>query len=128
MHKVMIYYIMSDISYIDKAAMTDDVLVAIVGKFIKHHRILQQKTQSAVAEAADISRSTLSLLERGENVSLSTLIQVLRVLDLLYILDVFDVHDEISPIAYAKMKKYTQRQRVSVAKEPTPPYKTNLGW
>ena len=118
---------MNDISYKNKAAMNDDALGAIIGKFVKHHRILQQKTQSAIAEAAVISRSTLSLLERGENVSLSTLIQVLRVLDLLYILDVFDIYDEISPIAYAKMKRI-QRKRVSTLQEPEPLYKTNLGW
>jgi transcriptional regulator with XRE-family HTH domain len=65
-----------------------------------------------VASAAGISRSTLSLLERGEKVALSSLIKVLRVLDLLYIMDVFKVKDEISPIQYAKLlKKKRKRAR-----------------
>jgi len=121
---------MSDKSYSSKYAMTDDLLCSLVGNFIKHHRIQQNKSQNEVSKAAGISRSTLSLLERGQSVSLTTLIQILRVLNLLYILDTFEVSDDISPIAYAKLKKYSlPRQRASVAREPEVPYeKTNLGW
>jgi len=52
----------------------------------------------------------LSLLERGEKVTLSSLIQVLRVLELLYIMDIFKISNEISPIEYAKLQK-NKRQR-----------------
>jgi len=90
--------------------MSDKALIETIGTFIQHHRLNQNKSQNEVAKAADISRSTLSLLERGEKVSLSSLMQVLRVLDLLYVMDVFKVSDEISPIAYAKLQK-NRRQR-----------------
>lgn len=96
---------MNDISDINWISMSDKELSETIGKFIKHHRLNRNKTQKVVSAAAGISRSTLSLLERGENVTLSSLIQVLRVLDLLYIMDVFQVKDEISPIEYAKLKK-----------------------
>lgn len=121
---------MNDISYNDKYAMTDDKLCALIGNFIKHHRLRKNRSQGDVAKAAGISRSTLSLLERGQSVSLTTLIQILRVLNLLYVLDEFEVSDDISPIAYAKLKKkYKTPQRASMAKEPEVPYeKTNLGW
>jgi len=86
-------------------SMNDKALCETIGKFIKHHRLNQNKTQETVSVAAGISRSTLSLLERGKIVTLGSLMQVLRVLDLLYIMDVFKVMDEISPIEYAKLSK-----------------------
>ncbi|MDF1575698.1 MAG: helix-turn-helix transcriptional regulator [Bacteroidales bacterium] len=85
--------------------MSDKAFMKTIGTFIQHHRLNQNRSQNEVAVAAGISRSTLSLLERGENVSLSSLIQVLRILDLLYIMDVFSVREEISPVEYAKLQK-----------------------
>jgi transcriptional regulator with XRE-family HTH domain len=63
-----------------------------------------------VAEAAGISRSTLSLLERGETVTLATLIQVLRVLDQLQVMEAFDVQQSISPMALAKAEKEKRKR------------------
>jgi transcriptional regulator with XRE-family HTH domain len=45
--------------------MTDTALSKVISAFVKHHRLLQNKTQEDVAAAAGISRSTLSLLEKG---------------------------------------------------------------
>jgi transcriptional regulator with XRE-family HTH domain len=101
---------MNENSYIDWVSMSDKALCETIGNFIKHHRLNQNKTQDDISVAAGISRSTLSLLERGEKVALSSLIQVLRVLDLLHIMDVFRVSNEISPIEYVKLQK-NKRQR-----------------
>jgi len=104
---------MNDISYNTYTSMSDAALGALIGTFVKHQRLQQNKTQKEVSKAAGISRSTLSLLERGETVTISTLIQVLRVLDLLHIMEAFKVPDaiqEISPLAYAKLQK-NKRQR-----------------
>ncbi len=60
---------MSDYPYIDWPSMTDKSLTETIGRFAKHHRLNQNKTQSDVAKAAGISRSTLSLLERGEKIA-----------------------------------------------------------
>lgn len=90
--------------------MTDKSLLITIGKFIRHHRLEQNRSQSAVAKAAGISRSTLSLLERGENISLSSLLQILRILDLLHVMNTFEVQQEVSPVEYAKLQK-TRRQR-----------------
>ncbi len=76
-----------------------------IGKFIQSNRLNQNRSQNQVSIEAGISRSTLSLLERGEKVRIDTLIQVLRVLDLLYIMDIFKVQDQISPIEYTKLQK-----------------------
>jgi transcriptional regulator with XRE-family HTH domain len=96
---------MNDKSYIKWPSMSDKALMGTIGAFIQHHRLNQNRSQSDVAESAGISRSTLSILERGEKVSLASLLQVLRVLDLLHIMDVFQVKNEISPLEYARLQK-----------------------
>lgn len=108
--------------------MTDKALSKLIGKFVKHHRLQQNKTQNVIATEAGISRSTLSLLERGEKVNLSTLIQVLRILDLLDLMEVFEVNETISPIAYAKLKK-KQRKKASPQQKNIDKSKTeDIGW
>lgn len=94
---------MSDNSYINWDAQSDLAISQIIGDYIKQHRLNQNKTQDELATAAGISRSTLSLLERGKKVNLSTLIQVLRVLGLLYALKSFIIPKQISPMLLAEM-------------------------
>lgn len=103
---------MTDISYKNWNSMSDNAIVQQIGAFVKHHRMEQNKTQDILANAAGISRSTLSLLERGETVTLATLIQVLRVLDVLHIMDAFVIQQTISPLALAKIEK-DKRKRAS---------------
>jgi transcriptional regulator with XRE-family HTH domain len=107
---------MTEISYNNWFSMSDKALASHIGAFVKHHRMEQNKTQEALANAAGISRSTLSLLERGETVTLATLIQVLRVLDQLNVLDVFTIQQTISPLALAKLEK-KKRKRASGNKD-----------
>jgi transcriptional regulator with XRE-family HTH domain len=109
---------MNDKSFTDSVSMTDRALAELIGHFIKHHRMAQNKTQQALANASGISRSTLSLLERGESVTVATLIQVLRILDKLDVLHGFEVIETISPLALAEWQR-KKRQRVSSkAKKP----------
>jgi transcriptional regulator with XRE-family HTH domain len=84
----------------------------------------QNKTQQSLAHAAGISRSTLSLLEKGETVTLQTLIQVLRTLDQLYVLDVFSVQTLMSPMLLAKME--LKKQKRARSKDSTS--STNSTW
>ncbi|MDZ7773081.1 MAG: helix-turn-helix transcriptional regulator [Balneolaceae bacterium] len=90
--------------------MSDMALIQQIGSYIKHHRLQQNRTQHEVAKAAGISRSTLSLLERGEAVTLLTFIQIIRVLDLLHLMDAFEVSQRPSPIELAKQER-RKRQR-----------------
>ena len=110
---------MTDISYKNWSSMSDMALTEQIGAFVKHHRMAQNKTQDVLATAAGMSRSTVSLLERGEMVTLATLIQVLRVLDQLHVMEVFTVPQTISPLVLAKMEQ-DQRKRASGKKEETP--------
>ena len=107
---------MTDKSFTNWSSMSDKALAKHIGAFIRHHRMEQNKTQDVLATEAGISRSTLSLLERGEAVTLATLIQVLRVLDQLQVVGAFDVQESISPLALAKLQK-EKRKRASGKQE-----------
>ncbi|HLW06794.1 MAG TPA: helix-turn-helix domain-containing protein [Marinilabiliaceae bacterium] len=112
---------------IEWVQMTDVAIVAQIGQYIKQTRIKQHKTQAQLAEAAGLNRWTISQIENGESVTLTSLIQLLRALDTLHVLDKFIIQDELSPLAYAKLKKQQQKERVrnkSTKKED----KKDLGW
>lgn len=96
----------------DYRDLSDLAILKMIGLFIKKKRMALNKTQGQLAEEAGMSRSTLSLLERGEKVQLLTLIQALRILDELHLLEAFEVRQQISPIEYIKLQKKYDRQRV----------------
>jgi len=99
-----------DISSNNWLAMSDGALVEIIGAFVKHHRLLQNKTQQQLAIEAGINRSTITQIEKGEKITLQSLLQVLRVLNLLYIMEVFKVQEQLSPLQLAKLEQ-NKRQR-----------------
>ena len=109
---------MNDLSYINLSSMSDEAISKNIGAFIKHQRMEQRKTQDEVSKEAGISRSTLSLLERGNTVTVATLIQILRVLEQLQVLRSFEVKKELSPLQLAK-EQAKQRYRVRKKKGPT---------
>ena len=114
---------MSDISNINM--LSDKAVLQNIGNFVQQIRIRQKQTQKELANDAAISRSTLSLMERGENISLLNLIKVLRILDALYVLKNFQLSEEISPLQLAKGENKT-RQRAS--KRNNNQDKEDLGW
>ncbi|ASB49615.1 helix-turn-helix domain-containing protein [Alkalitalea saponilacus] len=112
---------MTDKSFDAWNSMSDKALADHIGSFVRHHRMEMNKTQDELATAAGISRSTLSLLERGETVTVTTLLQVLRVLDQLQVLSAFEVRETLSPLALAKLQKEKrQRARGSSKKKANP--------
>jgi transcriptional regulator with XRE-family HTH domain len=97
--------------------MSDGAILAHIGRFVKHTRSNQNKTQAQLAEIAGINRWTVSQIENGEPITLSSLIQILRALDCLYVLQAFEYSDEISPIEYAKLKLQQSKTRVRNKKQ-----------
>lgn len=95
---------MTDITY-NIQASSDAVLIKNLGHFIRHQRLIQNKSQAELAREAGIVRSTLSLFENGQNTSLLVFIQLLRSLKLLHMLSIFEVKQEISPIELAKLEQ-----------------------
>lgn len=118
---------MSDNSYINWSAMSDAAITQAIGKYVKQQRVEQNRTQSELAKDAGISRSTLSLLERGEPVMLFTLLQVLRILDSLHVLNAFNVQPKISPMLVAEAQQKYARSRVRKKKSNVPP-KNESSW
>lgn len=107
-------------------SMTDASIVQTIGQFVKQKRLQANKTQGQLAKEAGLNPYTISQLENGVGVTLSTLVQLLRALDVLYILDAFQEKEEISPIQYAKMQK-SKRRRAS-NKSNTDTSNNDIGW
>jgi transcriptional regulator with XRE-family HTH domain len=93
-------------------SMSDKSIISIIGEYIKHQRLIQNKTQANIAEVAGINRWTMSKIENGEPISLTSLIQILRALNLLDLLNVFKIQSQLSPLELAKLEKQ-KRQRAS---------------
>ena len=117
---------MNDIPHNSWSEMSDNALLKKIGSYIQSQRLNQNKSQTEVANTAGISRSTLSLLERGEIVRMDSFIRVLRVLDLLHVMDAFTVQEQISPLEYAKLKKKKRKQ--ASPKKSNNTTQEDLGW
>ena len=112
---------MTEKTYINVQAESDSALMKRLGSFIKHHRVSQNKSQTQLAKEAGIVRSTLSLIENGENTSMLVFIQLLRALKLLYLLQQFEIVQELSPLQLAKLeqsKKTRARKRIAESNNP----------
>ncbi len=97
-------------------SMSDKSIVSIIGEYIKHQRLIQNKTQANIAKIAGINRWTMSKIENGEPISLTSLIQILRALNLIDLFDVFKIQSQLSPLELAKLEK-RKRQRASTDNE-----------
>lgn len=111
---------------IDWVQMSDVAIAKQIGSYLKQVRLQQNKTQAQLADVAGLNRWTISQIENGESITLTSLIQILRALDSLHVLKAFEVSDEISPLEYAKLKKQ-QKQRARNKTTHTPD-KEELGW
>lgn len=110
-----------DIINMNWNAMSDSAILKVLGEFIKHHRLEQNKSQSQLAEEAGINRSTLSEFENGQRSNTITLIQLLRALDKLYILKSFQVQNQPSPIQLAKLEQKKRKRaskNINTGKQP----------
>lgn len=122
---------MTDYSYDSLENRDDDSLLRVLGRFVQHHRLQQNKTQESVAKEAGISRSTLSLLEQGERVALITFIRVLRTLNLLHMLEGFQISKRLSPIEEMLiLKEKATKYRASNRKSNNSDWEINedIGW
>lgn len=97
-------------------SMSDKSIISFIGEYIKHQRLIQNKTQAKIAEIAGINRWTLSKIENGEPISLLSLIQILRALNRLEVLGTFQIQTQISPLDLAKKEKQ-KRQRSSSSRD-----------
>ncbi len=96
-------------------AMSDIAILGLMGSFIKHHRLKQNKTQIQLATDAGINRSTLVDFEQGKRSNTLTLIQLLRALNLMHVFEGFQIQYQQSPLQLAKLQAQ-ERKRAYVSK------------
>lgn len=103
--------------------MTDKTIVNHLCLQLRQLRLDQNMTQDQLAERSGLGRATISRIEKGQSVSLLTLIQMLRALNRLDLLDAFhQVSPEISPLRLLMEQKPRYRasgKRSSDDKEPS---------
>lgn len=101
----------------DIYGLTDNMILSKIGESIRRQRLDYNISQKELAASACVSISSVAAIERGESVSLKTLIPLLRTLNSLYMLSEFLKEPEISPIAYAKqLENQKTRKRASSTK------------
>lgn len=90
---------------------TDSDLVADIGKYIKHHRLRQNKTQEDLALHSGVKQLTISNIENGKPFNTMTMIKLFRSLELLdIVMEIFTIPDIISPTMYIKMQKNSRKR------------------
>lgn len=88
----------------DWNSMSDSAIVAELGKRIKKYRLSKRFTQQDIADRTGVSLFTIAQVEKGNAVSLVTIIAILRVLKLLANLDMLLPEVRVSPIEMLKLK------------------------
>ncbi|HMU14041.1 MAG: helix-turn-helix transcriptional regulator [Bacteroidetes bacterium] len=92
--------------------LSNQQIVARLGKEVKRIRLERNLSQAEVAERAGLDRTTVGKLEAGRAATLLTVVQVLRALGKLELLDPF--HAEPQPTPYMLVEaqeKYLKKQR-----------------
>lgn len=103
---------------------SNNALLVQIGQKVKSRRIAANLTQKQLSEQAGVALSAVGNIEKGQNSSLLTLIQVLRTIRSFDLLEPFFREEEISPLAYAEalQKKATpKRVRNKNALKPSKP-------
>jgi transcriptional regulator with XRE-family HTH domain len=67
--------------------LTEEAILAEIGRRLARRRVELQWTQAEVAKQAGLGKRTLERIEAGESTQLSSLLRLLRVLELLPQLD-----------------------------------------
>ena len=91
--------------------MTDDQVVADLGRRVTDHRIARDMTQADFADFAGVGRSTIQRIERGDSIQLSSFVKILRALGRLDGIDALLAPEIVSPIAEMERSE-RRRQRV----------------
>ncbi len=107
----------------DWYGMSDKAIVRDIGKRIRQMRLNKNISQKTLSEKIGIHRVTLSKIERGQQISLLTLIQIMRGLGELQRLENIVPEDIISPIQLAKLqgkKRKRASRQIEILEEKEP--------
>ena len=96
--------------------LTDMTILTGIGEKLKAVRLKQNITQQSLAEAANVSLSTVKKIEKGEIRSFDAFLRILRTLGKLDVLQQLVEEEQLSPSEYYNMvqtSKTNQRKRAS---------------
>jgi len=91
-------------------ALTDDAVLAELGKRLAGIRLNRNQTQSQLADNAGVGKRTVERLENGESVQLGSFVRVCRELGLIRRLDSLVPEPVPSPLAQVKLMGKTRRR------------------
>ena len=100
------------------AALTDNMILEILGRRIRQERMNQNVTQKALATKAGLAIIVVQRLEGGRGCGLGAFIKILRSLGRLAQIDLFLPEPGISPLQLARLQTKT---RVRVRSKSTRP-------
>jgi transcriptional regulator with XRE-family HTH domain len=104
----------------DYSVAPPETVVADVGRRLERIRLGRNVSQAQLAEQAGVSRRTITRLEKGEGISLDTLIRVLRALGLADRLELLLPDASVRPIDRVRLKgRERQRARPRRADGPS---------
>ena len=98
----------------DIYVLTDMLICQKIGEKLRAVRLKQNITQQSLAEAANVSLSTVKKIEKGEIRSFDALLRMLRTLGKLEVLQQLVEEEQLSPSEYYNMmqaSKANQRKR-----------------
>ena len=100
----------------DWYSMTNARIEIEVGERLKKLRLEYNITQDDLAKKTGLSRVSISKIERGKGVNLSSLIEIMRGLRVLENIAYLIPEQEISPIEMIRLKNKTKKKRASTKK------------
>jgi len=93
--------------------ITDDAVLAELGRRLARHRLERNWTQAEMAAEAGLGQATVQRAERGESVQMTSMIKLLRTLGLLGALDAAVPESIVLPIAQLEREQRHARRRAS---------------
>jgi transcriptional regulator with XRE-family HTH domain len=109
-------------------ALTNDAVLAELGRRLERHRLQSNRTQAELADEAQVGRATLQRLERGQSVQSTSLVKVLRALDLLAALELAVPSSVELPMAELERAQRHARRRASGARGGGAPDASETPW
>lgn len=90
--------------------ISDDAIVAELGRRLALHRTTRNLTQGEFANRAGVARSTVQRVERGDSIQLSSFVKMLRALDRLDAVDAVLAPEVRSPVAELQRQRARRRR------------------
>jgi transcriptional regulator with XRE-family HTH domain len=100
-----------------ESLLTDEAILAELGKRLAQRRLALQLTQAQLAEQAGVSKRSVERVEAGATTQMSTMIRILRVLELLERLEILMPETGPRPMDLLKLKGKA-RKRASGKRKP----------